>query len=110
MAGLLKWEVQMGEVTGWSNDKLQYELKLNIVIWGECQTVWNAPLICWFEFGSYEWNPPFILDILKHNLFTVQLKEIKNKLEGLSNGLMCIACISDVCFVDIVAAFQLEVI
>lgn len=25
-------EVQIGEVMGWSNDKLQYKLKLNIVI------------------------------------------------------------------------------
>lgn len=53
---------------------------------------------------------PFILDILKHNLFTVQLKETRHKLEGVSNGLMCIVCINDACFVDIVATFQLEVI
>lgn len=27
-----KWEVLMDKVTGWSNNKLQYKLELNIVI------------------------------------------------------------------------------
>lgn len=32
VAWLYKWAVQMGELAGWSNDKLQHKLKLNIVI------------------------------------------------------------------------------